>query len=115
MPIVIWFSRLQPGVSAEEYEDFVRSVDYPATQRVSSISRYRSIRMQGPAMGEEKLPYDFMDLAEITDIEEYRQDLKRHPAVQEVHGQFEKYVESLGNLWAVQIGEGAIRESIDDG
>ncbi len=115
MPIVLWFSRLRPGVSAEEYKDFVRSVDYPATQRISSISRYRSIRLQGPAVGEEKLPYDFIDLAEITDIEDYREDLEHHPAVHEVHGQFEKYVESLGNFWAVQIGEGAVRESLDDG
>ena len=107
MPIVLWFSRLQPGVSPEDYEAFVRSVDYPATKRISSISHYRSIRLQGPAAGEAELAYDFIDLAEITDIADYRQDLKNHPAVREVHGQFEEYVESIGNIWAEQVGEGA--------
>lgn len=111
MPIVLWFSRLKPGVAADEYEDFVRSVDYPATKRIASISRYQSVRLQGPAVGEEELPYDFIDLAEITDIGKYREDLEHHPAVQEVHGQFESYVASIGNLWAVQVGEGAIRKS----
>ncbi len=106
MPLVFWFSRLQPGVSPEAYERFVREVDYPATERIPSIVRYWSIRLQGPAAGEEQLPYDFIDLAEITDIHAYRKDLEDHPAVQEVHGQFEQFVKSVGNFWAIPVGEG---------
>ena len=113
MPIVLWLSRLQPGVTADDYEGFVRSVDYPAVKRIASIVRYRSIRLHGPAMGEGELPYDFIDLAEITDIDAYRNDLEHHPAVQEVHGQSGRYVETVSNFWAVQVGEGAEREAID--
>jgi hypothetical protein len=105
MTIVLWFSRLQPGVEAEEYERFVRQVDYPATKRIPSIINYRSIRIHGPAAGKEDLPFDFIDMVEITDIDAYRRDLEEHPAVHEVHGQFEKYVRSLGNFWAVRVEE----------
>ncbi len=110
MTIVLWFSRLQPGVSAEDYEEFVRSIDYPASERIPSIRRYVSIRLKGPAAGEEQLGYDFIDLAEVTDIEAYRHDLETHPAVQEVHGQFERYVQSVGNFWAVPLSEGTTAE-----
>ena len=105
MTLVLWFSRLQPGVEPEEYEAFVREVDYPATKRIPSITQYRSIRIQGPAVGDAELSFDFIDMAEITDIEAYRRDLEEHPAVQEVHGQFEKFVSSIGNFWAVLVEE----------
>ncbi|NIM95336.1 MAG: hypothetical protein GTO18_16700 [Anaerolineales bacterium] len=105
MPMVFWFSRLQPGVKPEEYEEFIRQVDYPAVKRIDSIIHYQSTRLRGPAMGDEELPYDFIDIAEITDIETYREDLESHPAVEEVHGQVEKYVRSIGNFWAVLVEE----------
>lgn len=108
MTIVLWFSQLQPGVPPDEYEDFVRTVDYPATERIPSILRYESIRLNGPATGEERLDYQFIDLAEVSDIESYRKDLASHEAVQEVHGQFERYVRSIRNFWAVPVGVGAV-------
>jgi len=111
MSFVFWFSRLQPGVSPEEYTAFVQQVDYPATRRIGSILNYESIRIHGPATGAAKLPYHFIDLAEVTDVEAYREDLANHPAVQEVHGQFERYVESLGNFWATPLGSGVSRKS----
>ncbi len=108
MTIAVWFSQLQPGVPPEDYENFVRSVDYPATERIPSILKYESIRLNGPAIGDELLDFQFIDLAEIADIESYREDLRSHDAVQEVHGQFERYVRSIGNFWAVPVGEGAV-------
>lgn len=105
MPIVMWFSRLQPGVDAADYERFVREVDYPAAERIGSIVHYESIRISGPTIGQGELTYQFIDLAEITDIDAYRRDLAEHPAVMEVHGQFERYVQSIGNFWAVPVEE----------
>ena len=81
MPIVLWFSRLQPDVAPEDYERFVREIDYPATERIPSIVRYRSLRVHGPAIGDEALPYDFVDIAEISDINAYRRDLASQRAV----------------------------------
>jgi len=103
MPRVLWFTKLQPGVMPGAYEEFVRAVDYPASGRVPSIVWYQSVRLEGPAMGEGSLPYDFLDMAEITEVEAYRQDLESHPAVKEVHGQFGRYVLSMGNLWGTPI------------
>ena len=103
MPRVLWFAKLLPGIAPGQYEDFVRAVDYPACLRVPSILWYQSVRLEGPAMGEGSLPYDFLDMTEITDIEAYRRDLGGHPAVEEVHGQSGRYVQSIGNLWGTPI------------
>jgi hypothetical protein len=107
MEKVLWFSRLQPGVEPESYEQFVRQVDYPATERISSIIEYHSLKLKGPAMGDEILPYQFIDIADITGIEEYRADLESHPAVEEVHGHSDKYVQTLANLLGVLVEPGA--------
>ena len=98
MPLVVWFSRLQPGTDTAVYARFARDVDYPAASRVPSIIRYRSHRIQGPCLGDAEPDYDYVETAEITDIEAYRKDLEQHPAVQEVHGAFEQYVRSVGNF-----------------
>jgi hypothetical protein len=103
--LVLWFSQLQPGVTPEEYERFVRAVDYPATAKIPSIIRYYSLRVTGPATGDAELPFDFIDIAEITDIDAYRKDLEQHPAALEVHGQFERYVKSVGNFWAIRLDD----------
>ena len=109
MTLVFWFSRLRPGVSPQDYAAFIRKVDYPATERIASILNYESIQLRGPVTGEAPLPYQFIDLAEVTEIGAYRADLESHPAVQEVHGQFGRYVDTIANFVATPIGGGARR------
>ena len=95
---VLWFTRLKPGVSADSYKQFVQEVDYPAASQIPSISRYTSIQVQGPATGEGELAYDFVDIAEVEDVDAYRNDLESPPAALAVHGQSSQYVEVVGTL-----------------
>jgi hypothetical protein len=95
---VLWFTRLRPGVSADRYKRFVQEVDYPAVARIPSISRYTSVHVQGPATGNGELSYDFVDIAEVEDVDAYRRDLEEHPAALEVHGRSGEYVEVVGTL-----------------
>lgn len=95
---VLWFTRLKPGVSADSYKQFVQEVDYPAAEQIPSISRYTSIQVQGPATGDGELTYDFVDIAEVEDVDAYRRDLETHAAALAVHGQSGKYVEVVGTL-----------------
>jgi hypothetical protein len=97
---VYWLVRLRPGVSAETYESFVQRVDYPAVKRIPSIRAYRSHRVMGSALGEAPLPYDFVDVVEVADLQAYLRDLKEHPAVEEVHSQSANLVEVVHCLIA---------------
>ena len=93
MTVVYWLVRLKPGVTAAEYEAFVRRVDYPAVKRIASIRTYRSTRVAGTIPSGAALPFDFIDVTEVDDLDAYLRDLERHPAVLEVHSQSPEMVE----------------------
>ena len=95
MTTVYWLVRLRPGVTPEAYQAFVRSVDYPAVARIASIRSYRSTRVTGTLPAEHRVPFDFIDVVEVDDLQAYLHDLENHPAVAEVHSQSPNLVEVL--------------------
>jgi hypothetical protein len=92
---VYWLVRLKPGVTAEEYQAFVRRVDYPAVARIASIRTYRSTHVVGAIPADQGVPFDFVDVVEVDDLAAYLRDLESHPAVVEVHSQSPNLVEVL--------------------
>jgi hypothetical protein len=92
---VYWLVRLKPGVTAEEYQAFVRRVDYPAVARIASIRTYRSTHVVGAIPADQGVPFDFVDVVEVDDLAAYMHDLENHPAVAEVHSQSPNLVEVL--------------------
>jgi hypothetical protein len=85
MTTVYWLVKLRPGVSADAYQRFVQTVDYPEIPNIASIRSYRSNRVAGSLPEGKELPFDFIDVVEVTDLEAYLRDLKEHPAVARVH------------------------------
>jgi hypothetical protein len=104
MPVVFWFSRLCPGMDAAEYEQWVRDVDYRLAREIPSICSYRVHRVEGPCLGD-SAPYDYVEVAEITDIDAYRRDIAQHPAAQRIVAEIGRYVDSVGNAWGVPLTE----------
>ena len=106
MTTVYWLVRLQPGVRPETYEAFVRRIDYPAVRRIASIRNYHSHRVLASPFSEAPLPFDFIDVVEVVDLEAYLRDLQEHPAVEEVHSQSAELVEVVHCLIAETIPGG---------
>jgi len=102
MPVVFWFSRMRPGVDAAEYERWVREVDYQAARAIPSIVSYRVHRINGPCLGDAAL-YDYVEVVEITTIDDYRRDIQQHPAAQTIAAEIGHYVESVGNAWGIPL------------
>ncbi len=102
MPVVFWFSRLRPGVNAADYERWVREVDYRAAKDIPSIRSYRVHHINGPCLGD-TTPYDYVEVVEITDIDDYRRDIQQHPAAQKIAAEIGHYVESAGNAWGIPL------------
>jgi hypothetical protein len=102
MPTVFWFSRLQPGVHAGEYEQWVRQVDYVAAREIPSILSYRVFHVQGPCLGD-AAPYHYVEVVEITNVEDYRRDIAQHPAAKLIAAEIGRYVESVGNVWGIPL------------
>ncbi len=101
METVVWFSRLQPGADRSAYERWVDQVDYPGARQVPSILSYRVFRVQGACVGElaEEFEYDYVEVAEVTNILAYLRDLQEHPAAQTIIAEIGKYVRSVGSAW----------------
>ena len=74
MAVVFFLNRLRPGVKGEDYERWVREVDYPTARSLDTITSYVVARMQETLEGQ-PAPYDYIERVEITEIDAYRQEL----------------------------------------
>jgi REDY-like protein HapK len=69
---VFFLSKLREGVDRDEYEDWIRRVDYPVARAQGAIASYTVTRIEGTLSGEGESPYDYLEVIEITDLEAYR-------------------------------------------
>ena len=69
---VFFLNRLHEGADPEEYEAWIRRVDYPVARAQGAITSYTVTRIDGTLRGEGESPYDYLEVLEITDLDEYR-------------------------------------------
>jgi hypothetical protein len=69
---VFFLNRLHEGADRDEYEAWIRRVDYPVARAQGAISSYTVTRLDGTLSGEGEPPYDYLEVIEITGLEEYR-------------------------------------------
>jgi hypothetical protein len=94
---VFFLNRLREGVDPASYERFVREVDYPFARRLPTIRSYVVTRLDGLFDGG-TAPYDYLEVVEITDLEDYRASLDPagSPEVKEFFEEWSSFVaESL--------------------
>ncbi len=105
MPRVVWFSRLRPEADPKAYERWVQEVDYPGAKQIPSLISYRVYRIQGPCVGApaENFNFDYVEVAQVTDMEAYLRDLEEHPAAQAIIAEIGRYVESVGSAWGTPV------------
>jgi REDY-like protein HapK len=71
---VFFLNRLREGVDPQDYERFVREIDYPFARSLPTIRSYVVTRLDGLFEGGEA-PYDYLEVVEITELEAYRKSL----------------------------------------
>src|SRR6266511_2207840 len=69
---VFFLNRLRDGADPDEYEAWIRRVDYPVARAQGAITSYTVTRIDGTLSGEGASPYDYLEVIEITDLEAYR-------------------------------------------
>jgi hypothetical protein len=69
---VFFLNRLHDGVDPDEYEAWIRRVDYPVARSQDAITSYTVTRIAGTLSGEGESPYDYLEVIEISDLEAYR-------------------------------------------
>jgi hypothetical protein len=88
---VFFLNRLHEGADREEYEAWIRRVDYPVARAQGAITSYTVTRVGGTLSGEGDSPYDYLEVIEITDLEAYRA-LGSLPEFEELLREWSQYV-----------------------
>jgi REDY-like protein HapK len=99
-----FLNTLHPGVDPADYEQFVRDVDYPFARRLPAIESYVVTRIDGMLEGDAQPPYQYLEVVEITGVEEYRAALDpRDPEVAAFHQQWATFVQESVVLYGETI------------
>jgi hypothetical protein len=69
---VFFLNRLRPGVDSADYEAWIRRTDYPVARNSPAILSYDVTRIDGTLDGEGTPSVSYLEVIEVTDIEEYR-------------------------------------------
>jgi hypothetical protein len=95
---VFFLNRLAEGVRGEEYEAWVRERDYPTARALPSIRSYDVVRLDGP-LREGDVPYDYIEVVDVTDLDAYKKDLAELPGREEFVAELRGFI---GEAIAVQ-------------
>ena len=103
MPSVFWFSKLKPGVDPAAYEAWVRETDYRLAQGVPAIEHYRVHRVVASMEGDGRLPYDYIEVLLVRDLDAYRTAMTKDPGFQRIISEIGAFVESVGSATGTMI------------
>jgi uncharacterized protein (TIGR02118 family) len=93
---VFFLNRLREGVDPAAYEEWVRQTDYPLARGFPSIERYEVTRLDATLDGD-PTAYHYLEVLEITSIDDYRQTLAT-PEFRQLVGEWSRFVASSESM-----------------
>ncbi|HEX7297548.1 MAG TPA: hypothetical protein VF257_00990 [Solirubrobacteraceae bacterium] len=99
---VFFLNTLHSNVDPADYEDWVRTVDYPVARRQPAIESYVVSRLEGQLQedNDDPLPCQYLEVIEITDIDSYRAGLQGNPDMEDLLTEWATYVDKSQMVWA---------------
>lgn len=91
---VFFLNTLREGTDQNEYEEWIRRVDYPVARRQPAIESYVVTRLDGLVAGEGSPPYQYLEVIEVTSVDEYRAGLSGNDEMESLLREWSGYVES---------------------
>lgn len=88
MKHIIILYNLKPEVTAEQFEEWVRTVDQPNMRGLKRVSRFQTFRTEALLMGEGKPSVRYVEIFDITDLEGFTGEDMASDTVQMVLGAF---------------------------
>jgi hypothetical protein len=89
---VFFLNTLREGVDPASYEEWVRRVDYPVARAQPAIVSYVVTRIDGHVTGKGELPCRYLEVIEVTSLEEYRASLDGNPELEALLAEWATYV-----------------------
>jgi len=97
VPVVFFLNRLREGTTPDNYEQWVRAVDYPTARALKTIKSY-VVAKTPTTLDNNPSPYDYIERVDVTDIDAYRQELANAPGME---GFFQQWSSRVGDSIAV--------------
>lgn len=103
---IFFLTRLQGDSEGDDFEQFVEDVLLPLVRKIPSVESYEVSRIEGLVFDEDQqeLPWDFVDVIDVTDVEAYEADvgaLMQTPEGATFEEQWGRFVED----WVTAYGE----------
>lgn len=86
--------KLQSGVSPADFEQWVRTTDYPAMRGLKRVKSFTTYRATGLLMGEGAPSMDYIEIFEIPDFSGFTSEDMGGSTVQNIMGQFMGFAEA---------------------
>ena len=80
--------KLRSGVTQADFENWVRSTDYPAMRGIKRVKSFTTYRATGLLMGEGSPSMDYIEIFDIPDFAGFTAEDMGGPTVQSIMGQF---------------------------
>ena len=90
---VFFLNTLREGADPDEYEGWIRRVDYPVARRQPAIESYVVTRLDGLVTGEGSPPYQYLEVIEVTSVDEYRAGLRGNEEMESLLREWSGFVE----------------------
>jgi hypothetical protein len=74
---IFFLNKLRAGVSREQADTFLLERDIPLGRSIPSITSYSVTRLEGRLFDGDGVPYDYLDVLEVTSVEAYYADIAR--------------------------------------
>lgn len=68
---VFFLTRLRPEADVDEYERFLTEFDYPRTKELLPVSSYLAARIEGRAVSDGEVPYQYIEVIDVEDYDAY--------------------------------------------
>jgi hypothetical protein len=91
MPVVFFLNKLRDGASAEDYEQWIRNVDYPTARALPQIKSYVVAKIDGGLDGTPS-PYPYIERVEITNLADYQHAMASAEGMEEFFAQWSSFV-----------------------
>ena len=94
MAKLILLYSLKDGVKKSEFEDWIRTVDYPSMRGIERVESFTTYRAESLLIGEGAPSVDYIEMFDIPDLAGFAGEDMPGETVQSVMGQFMGFTEA---------------------
>ena len=103
MAAIILKYSLKPGVTREDFENWVKQVDQPTMRGLQRVESFDTYRVEGLLMGEGEPSIQYVELFDVPDIAGFGSEDMPGATVQQVMGEFMGFADAPEFLLATKL------------